>query len=68
QQQKITATNHASEVSVRSIEQATTLKIHNANNWIKPYDKARYRVLENGLQKLQPWKPLNLEEFLPSEP
>jgi len=67
-QQKITATNHGSEVFVRDVEQATSIKVHQSNIWIKPQNEKKYYELKNVLQELPFWKPFNIEEYLPLEP
>uniref|UniRef100_U9T5Z8 Uncharacterized protein n=1 Tax=Rhizophagus irregularis (strain DAOM 181602 / DAOM 197198 / MUCL 43194) TaxID=747089 RepID=U9T5Z8_RHIID len=46
QHRNITAINHASESPIRSIDQATTIKIHKRNTWITPLDKSKYYHLE----------------------
>ncbi|RIB16181.1 hypothetical protein C2G38_2190717 [Gigaspora rosea] len=53
---------------VRSIEKATSINIYENNNWINSYNKMKYRKLENILKDLLPWKPINLEKHLPTEP
>jgi len=37
-QRVITAANHASENPARTIDQATTVKVHNKNIWVTPND------------------------------
>ena len=67
-QRDITAVNHASELPVRSIDEATTVKIHKRNIWITPVDKTKYYHLEQLLTNLPLWKPVDLEEYLPIDP
>ena len=67
-QRNITAANHASESPVRSIDEATTVKIHKRNIWITPVDKTKYYHLEQLLINLPLWKPVDLEEYLPMDP
>jgi hypothetical protein len=64
----ITAANHVSESPIRSIDQATTIKVHKQNIWITPVDKAKYYYLEQLLNNLPPWKPVDIEEYLPNNP
>ncbi|RHZ55994.1 hypothetical protein Glove_407g11 [Diversispora epigaea] len=45
-QRDITNANHISETPIRSIDQATTIKVHNRNIWITPVDKVKYYHLE----------------------
>ena len=44
-QRDITAANHASETPVRTIDQATTVKVHKKNIWVTPVDKTKYNNL-----------------------
>ncbi|RIB02583.1 hypothetical protein C2G38_2049946 [Gigaspora rosea] len=67
-QREITASNHASEVPIRSIEKATSVNIYDRNIWINSYIKSKYKEIEAVLQNLPPWKPISLEEYLPTEP
>jgi hypothetical protein len=67
-QHDTTAVNHASEVPVRNVDQATTIKIHKKNIWIAPIDKTKYYQLENILTDLPLWKPVDIEEYLPIDP
>ena len=67
-QRNITAENHALESPVRSIDKATTIKIHKRNILIAPADKTKYYHLERLLANLPPWKPVDLEEYLPIDP
>jgi hypothetical protein len=67
-QRNITAVNHTSEVPIRSIDQAATIKIHNQNIWIMPVDKTKYFHLEQLLINLPIWKPVDIEEYLPNDP
>ncbi|RIB27040.1 hypothetical protein C2G38_2161561 [Gigaspora rosea] len=67
-QKTITAANHSSTVSVRSIEKSKSFKIHKQNTWINPANKTKYYELENKLLNLPPWKPIDIEEFLPMDP
>src|SRR5205085_6625535 len=67
-QRDTTAVNHASEGPVRTVEQSTTIKIHKKNIWIAPIDKTKYYHLENSLIDLPPWKPVDIEEYLPINP
>jgi hypothetical protein len=64
----ITATNHASETPIRTIDQATTIKIHNKNIWVTPIDKNKYYQLEQLLINLPMWKPIDIEDYLPTDP
>jgi hypothetical protein len=41
-QRDVTSINHTSESPIRSIDQATTIKIHKQNIWITPVDKTKY--------------------------
>ncbi|RHZ82961.1 hypothetical protein Glove_102g8 [Diversispora epigaea] len=52
QQHNITAANHISETPVRSIYQATTIKVHNQNIWITSVNKTKYFHLEQFLINL----------------
>lgn len=67
-QRDIAAVNHASESPVRSIDQATTIKIHKRNIWVTPVDKTKYYHLEQLLDNLSPWEPVDIEEYLPNNP
>jgi hypothetical protein len=67
-QRAITAANHASETPVRSVDQATTVKVYKENIWITPVDKITYNPLRNLLANLPSWKPIDLEEYLPNYP
>ena len=62
-----TATNHASENPVRTIDQATTVKLHNKNIWVTPINKTKYGNLRNLLTSLPSWKPIDVEEYLPND-
>ncbi|CAB4395231.1 unnamed protein product [Rhizophagus irregularis] len=64
----VTAVNHASEFPIRSIDQATTIKVHKCNIWVTPIDKTKYYRLEQLLSNLPPWKPVDIEEYLPNDP
>ena len=69
QRQRVTtAANHASENPVRTIDQATTVKLHNKNIWVTPIDKTKYGNLRNLLTSLPSWKPIDVEEYLPNDP
>src|SRR6266498_2348459 len=63
-----TAINHASEVPVRTIDQATTIQVHRKNIWVAPIDKNKYYHLEHFLVDSSPWKPVDIEEYLPIDP
>ncbi|RIB15958.1 hypothetical protein C2G38_2038956 [Gigaspora rosea] len=67
-QREITAANHASETSIRTVDQSTTIQIHMQNFWVTPVDKYKYYNLEQLLTDLPLWKPVDLEEFLPMDP
>jgi hypothetical protein len=67
-QRNITAMNHASETPVRPIEKATTTKIHKRNVWVTPNDISKYSNLRCLLTDLPPWKPVDIEEYLPTDP
>ena len=67
-QRAITAVNHASETPVRTIDQATTVKIHKKNIWVTPVNKTKYNNLKCLLTDLPSWKPVNIEEYLPNDP
>ncbi|CAG8844731.1 18720_t:CDS:2, partial [Gigaspora margarita] len=67
-QREITAANHASETPIRTVDQATTIQIHKRNFWVTPIDKSKYYNLEQLLNNLPLWKPVDLEEFLPTDP
>ncbi|CAG8540203.1 25712_t:CDS:2 [Gigaspora rosea] len=67
-QNKITAKNHASITPVRKIEQAITIKIHKANTYIMPNDEFKYNRLENALEDLPLWIPIDIENYLPIDP
>ncbi|CAG8781459.1 17150_t:CDS:2, partial [Gigaspora rosea] len=67
-QRSITAMNHTSETPVRTVEQATTIQIHKQNFWVTPIDKTKYFHLEQVLTELPLWKPVDIEEFLPTDP
>ncbi|CAB5180640.1 unnamed protein product [Rhizophagus irregularis] len=64
----VTAVNHASESPIRSIDQATMIKVHKCNIWVTPIDKTKYYRLEQLLSNLPPWKPVDIEEYLPNDP
>ncbi|UZO06125.1 uncharacterized protein OCT59_026456 [Rhizophagus irregularis] len=64
----VTAVNYASESPIRSIDQATTIKVHKCNIWVTPIDKTKYYRLEQLLSNLPPWKPVDIEEYLPNDP
>ncbi|PKK53868.1 hypothetical protein RhiirC2_803118 [Rhizophagus irregularis] len=68
QHRNITAINHASESPIRSIDQATTIKIHKQNTWITPLDKSKYYHLEQVLVNSSLWKHIDIEEYLPIDP
>ncbi|CAG8523511.1 4076_t:CDS:2, partial [Scutellospora calospora] len=68
QQKEISAKNHNSEVSVRNVEDATSVKIHNHNTWIAPVNKTKYYDLVNTLTNTPSWKPIDIEEYLPTDP
>ncbi|CAG8839508.1 23352_t:CDS:2, partial [Gigaspora margarita] len=68
QQKEICAINHNSEVPVRSVEDATSIKIHNRNTWIAPINKTKYYDLINILTNTPSWKPIDVEEYLPTDP
>jgi len=53
-QRGITATNHASDTPVRTIDQATTVKIHKQNVWVTSIDKNKYYHLIQLLTDLPP--------------
>ncbi|GES92539.1 hypothetical protein RCL_jg28868.t1 [Rhizophagus clarus] len=38
------------------------------NIWITPVDKIKYHHLEQLLNNIPPWKPVNIEEYLPIDP
>ncbi|CAG8814762.1 23986_t:CDS:2, partial [Gigaspora rosea] len=65
-QWKITASNYASEVPIRSIEKATSVNIYDRNIWINSYIKSKYKEIKAILQNLPPWKLISLEEYLPT--
>ena len=67
-QRDITAANHASEIPVRTIDQATTVKIYKKNIWVSPVDKLKYDHLRNLLTNLPLWKTVDIEEYLPDDP
>jgi hypothetical protein len=67
-QRDTTAINHASETPVRPINKAVTIKVHKSNIWITPADKIKYNYLKNLLNDLPPWKPVDIEEYLPNNP
>ena len=67
-QREITAINHASDTPVRTIDQATTVKIHKQNFWVTFIDKNKYYHLIQLLTDLPSWKPIDIEEYLPSDP
>ncbi|CAG8633361.1 11116_t:CDS:2 [Ambispora leptoticha] len=67
-QREITAINHASKTPVRTVDQATTVQIHKRNFWVAPVDRTKYYQLEQLLNDLPLWKPVDLEEFLPTDP
>ncbi len=64
----ITAMNHASETPIRTIDQATTIKVHKKNIWVTPVDKDKYYHLEQLLINLPLWKLVDIEEYLPTDP
>ena len=64
----VTAANLASETPVRTIDQATTVKVHKRNIWITPIDKTKYYNLERILIDLPLRKPIDIEEYLPNDP
>jgi hypothetical protein len=45
-QRDITAANHASKTPVRTIDQATTVKVHKKNIWVTPVNKTKYNNLK----------------------
>ena len=53
---------------VRSIDQATTVKVYKKNIWVTPVDKTKYNLLKNLLTDLPSWKPVDIEEYLPNDP
>ena len=67
-QRDITALNHASETPIRTIDRSTTIKVHKQNVWVAPVNKAKYYHLEQLLTDLSPWKPVDIEEYLPIDP
>lgn len=67
-QRDITAGNHASEVPVRTTDQSTTIRIHKGNVWVAPIDKNKYYRLKCFLADLLPWEPVDIEEYLPTDP
>ena len=67
-QRDTTAVKHASEGPVWTVDQSTTIKIHKKNIWIAPIDKTKYYHLKNSLIDLPPWKPVDIEEYLPIDP
>jgi hypothetical protein len=67
-QRDITAANHASETFIRTIDQATKIKVHKQNVWVTAIDKAKYGHLGHLLTDLPPWKPVDIEEYLPIDP
>ena len=67
-QRNITSTNHALELPIRSVDKATTIKVHKKNIWITPIDKNKYYHLEQSLIDLLPWEPVDIEEYLPTDP
>ncbi|CAG8847419.1 13573_t:CDS:1, partial [Gigaspora margarita] len=67
-QNRITTENHASMIPVRSIEQATTIKIHKSNTNIAQNDKIKYYSLENALKDLPLWTPIDIENYLLADP
>ena len=38
------------------------------NVWVAPVNKAKYYHLEQLLTDLTPWKPVDIEEYLPIDP
>jgi len=50
------------------IDQATTVKIHKQNVWVTSIDKNKYYHLIQLLTDLPPWKPVDIEEYLPADP
>ena len=64
----VTAANLASETPVRTVDQATTVKVHKRNIWNTPIDKTKYYNLERILIDLALWKPIDIEEYLPNDP
>jgi len=60
--------NHASETPIQTVDQTTTIKIHNQNIWVTPADKAKYYHLEYLLADLSLWEPVDIEEYLPTNP
>ncbi|CAG8806607.1 44727_t:CDS:2, partial [Gigaspora margarita] len=68
QQKEISAINHNSEVLVQSVKDATSIKIHNRNTWIAPINKTKYYDLINILTNTLSWKPIDIEEYLPTDP
>ena len=67
-QRDITGRNHALEVPVRTIDQSTTIRIHKRNIWVAPIDKGKYYRFECFLTNLLPWIPVDIEEYLPTDP
>ncbi|CAG8509016.1 40401_t:CDS:2 [Gigaspora margarita] len=67
-QREITTANHASETPIRTVDQSTTIQIHKQNFWVTPIDKSKYYNLEQLITDLPLWKPVDLEEFLPTDP
>ncbi|UZO22624.1 uncharacterized protein OCT59_014982 [Rhizophagus irregularis] len=52
---------------IRFINRAITIKIHKCNIWVTPIDKTKYYRLEQLLSNLPPWKPVDIEEYLPND-
>jgi hypothetical protein len=67
-QRNITSENHALEFPIRSVDHATIIKVHKRNIWITPVDKTKYHHLEQLLNNLPSWKPIDVEEYLPIDP
>ncbi|CAG8547306.1 20451_t:CDS:2 [Gigaspora rosea] len=68
QQNKITTENHASTFPVRNIEDGIKVKIHQSNIFVTLDDKIKYHQLENALNDLPLWTPIDIENYLPTTP
>ncbi|CAG8778960.1 2252_t:CDS:1, partial [Ambispora leptoticha] len=68
QHRNTTATNHTSETPIQTVSQATTIQIYKENIWITPVDRNKYYHLEQALINLPLWKPVDVKEFLPTDP
>ncbi|PKY43086.1 hypothetical protein RhiirA4_508449 [Rhizophagus irregularis] len=56
------------ETPIRTIDQATTIKVHKKNVWITSIGKNKSYHLEQSLIDLQLWEPVDIEEYLPTDP